>query len=516
MKLFLEKYAEQIIGVLTGLDRLVIRGTLIALAVKAGMLDFLSRMGVLLKDFGTYVEIQTEILKKAALEEAHRLNRPVIYLPSSKQSKEAIAREIAQTDGISSGLICILTCVEACMTYDIFRNKAEKRLELVPRERKCLHIYRYWIDPIFGFMSARLQTWFPFSIQICINGHEFLARQMDCLGIAYAQKDNCFPWIEDLAKAQEVMDSIFQLSWPSLLDNIAQQLNPAHTQIFHSYTISYYWSVYQSEVSTDVMFESSTELDKIFPRLVSGAICSFSALDVMRFLGKTLNANFKGEIVSNIKEREEGMRLKHHVNDNSVKVYNKQGSVLRVETTINNPCEFKVYRPKAGKPDGPLSWQRMRKGVADLHRRAEISQKSNERYLDALATIDTNETLPEIIKPVCQSVRWKERSIRGLHPWTEKDLQLFRAINRGEFVINGFSSKNILCYLFPEPFSSPEEKCRAGARVTRMLRMLRAHGIIKKIPRSYRYQLTLKGRKIVTAILQCQHVTLQQLNGIPA
>lgn len=516
MNIFLEKYAEQTIGVLSGFDRLIIRGILRALTLTAGMFDFLQRTRVLLKNFRTYVIEQTKILKEASMQEANRLNRPIIYLDSGKISKENMAREIAQRDGITEGLICIFKAVELCKSYEIFRNRDEKKLELVSKGRKCLFLYHYWIDPIFGFMSARIQTWFPFSIQICINGREFLARRMDALGIDYVRKENCFPWIEDITMAQTIINSMLSISWVSILDNIARQLNPAHEKIFHSYAIDYYWMVYQSEVATDVIFKSSSTLDRVFPKLVLGAIDSFSALDVMRFLGKKqLRSNFPGQVVSNIKERTEGMRIKHSVNDNSVKAYNKQGNILRVETTINNPHNLKVYRPKQSDPD-TLCWQRMRKGIADLHRRVEVSQKSNERYLNALATLNTDQPLPEIIKPVCKSVKWKKRSVRGLRPWTEKDIKLLKTINRGEFVISGFCSKDIRGHLFPESFSSPEAKRRAGAKVCRMIRMLRAHGIIRKSPRRYRYQLTVKGRKIITAILQCQRVTVEQLNEIAA
>lgn len=170
MKSFIEKHADLVIGILSGFDRLVIHGVLRSLSVTCGMMDFLCRIGVLLKNFGSYVECTSLKLKAASLAEAKALNRPVRYLASSSADKVKIAREIMEVDKIENGLICVLTSVEVCQSYELYRNKEKKKLELKPRKRKCLHLYHYWIDDEFGFMSARIQTWFPFRIQICLNG----------------------------------------------------------------------------------------------------------------------------------------------------------------------------------------------------------------------------------------------------------------------------------------------------------------------------------------------------------
>jgi hypothetical protein len=516
MNHFTKKYEKNIAGILSGFDRLVIRGSLRMLCFQMGMLSFLQCMGVLLKNFGSFVEERTEMLKKASYQEAYRLNRPIEYLPSCNTKKEPIAREIAARDNVKSGLICILKCVEPCMSYEIFRNRETKKLELVPRRRQCLHIYHYWVDPVFGFMSARIQTRFPFSIQICLNGREFLARRMDEENIFYIKEDNCFTYIDNFQRAQQLMDSMLDIAWPKHLNQVVEKLNPAHHQIFAPQTFEYYWSAYQSETATDVVFHYSNELDRIYSALLMGCITNFSSGDVMHFLGKTLSATFKGRLNTDLKNLYQGTRIKHWVNSNSIKLYNKKGNILRVETTINNPHDFRVYRPKEGEPDGNLEWRPMRKGIADLHRRSEVSLACNHRYLDALATLDTDDTLSNLIPPVCKSIRRKKRSIRGLRPWTSNDLQLFTAINRGEFNINGFSNKDIRQQLFPQFNSCRKQKRRFSAKVTRMFSMLRAHGIIKKVKNRHRYHLTSKGREVINAILCSQNITIKQLNELAA
>jgi hypothetical protein len=264
MECFIQEHQEKAVGVSSGFARLALRGTLRSLAVTAGMMDFLSRMGVLLKNFGAFVETKTKTLRDASTEAARRLGRPIRYLQSSTIGKETVARQIAQADGITDGLICVLSCVEPYMSYEIHRNREEEKLVLEPRHCKCLHLY--WGDRAFGFMSARIQTWFPFTIQVCINGREWLARQMDRRGMRYERRERCFAWLEDVPAAQRLMDKLSRASWPAVLGAAARHLNPAHEKMLAPYRAGYYWSVCQGEWATDVMFESAKALVRSIPR----------------------------------------------------------------------------------------------------------------------------------------------------------------------------------------------------------------------------------------------------------
>jgi hypothetical protein len=296
-------------------------------------------------------------------------------------------------DGIDHGLICVLSCVEPCLSFEVGPNPEKKQLELKHRLRKCLFLYHYWMHPVFGFMSARIQTWFPFQVQIYLNGREWLAQQMKGAGIEYIRQENCFPWVADYQRAQALMDEQLKTDWPQELGAIARQLNPLHEEIFDQFPAHYYWSVGESEWATDVGFRGGVELRRLFPLLVEHGMLHFSSSDVMKFLGHRVGANgqvhgnFQGEVTTDLKRRTEGARVRHGVNQNSVKMYDKahrtMGSVLRVEMTMNNEKAFRVYRSKEGEPDGEKKWRRMRRGLADLHRRAGVSQKVNERYLEA-------------------------------------------------------------------------------------------------------------------------------------
>ncbi len=516
MKAFLQRHTEKILGVLSGWDRLVFRGTLRQIAFLAGMKSFLWKRQVLLKNWKSYTQAVTATVIEASGREAKRLGRTVEFLQSSKTNKEEKALEIAARDGIKEGLICVLECVEPCVSYEVHKSRERKLLELQPRTTKCKFLYHYMVHPVFGFMNARIQTWFPFNVQICLNGREWLSREMDRIGLGYERRDNCFARIDDVARAQKLMDRQLEIAWPKELARIGHMLNPAHRAIFKVMPVGYYWSVYQSEWATDVMFRDAATLAALYRPLVLHAITTYSSGDVMRFLGRKVKGGFRGEVVSDFKDRAEGLRIKHRIGENSVKAYDKQGSVLRVETTINDPAGFKVFRPKEGERDRAKEWLPMRRGIADLHRRSEVSQATNERYLDALAAVDSATPLGELLATVTRPVTWSGTRVRGLRPWAEDDLDLIRAVSRGEFCLNGFRNRDLQGLLFAKPAASDQERRSRSGRVSRLLRLLRAHGLIRKLPKTHRYKLSDRGRQIAVAILAAHDLSLEQINKAAA
>lgn len=526
MNKFIERFSSRIAGVLSGFDRVVFRGSLRRIQHGQGMMNYLWAERVLLKNFGQHVQQISERIKSASLQVAQQQKRPIHYLHSSQVSKEDMARKIADRDQVREGLVCVLSCVEPCMSYEVRRNAASQRLELASCIRKCLHLYHYWIHPRLGFIHARLQTWFPFAIQVCLNGREWLARQMDQAGIQYQRYDNCFGQIGDYAQAQKLMEQQLKVRWPQLLDPIAGQLNPLHEEIFADFPTHYYWTTYQSEWAMDIVFRDPQQLRRLYPRLLHLGIRSFSSPQVLRFLGKKTTlagqvpGNFTQQIVTDLRRRQEGVRIKHALGRNSVKLYDKlytpSSAVLRLEATVNEPKDFLVYRRKEGDGKGPRSWRTMRRGVADLHRRTQISQKIVDRYADALASVDDHATLEELTASIERRVNWKGKWVRPLHPFTPEDRTLLEAVNRGEFTVHGLRNRDLQCLLYDSPLASPTEARRRSAAVSRKLRLLRAHGLIQKLPHTHRYQVTASGRSIISALLTARHATLKQLAAIAA
>jgi len=526
MNKFIERFSNGIAGVLNGFDRLVFRGTLRQIQHWGGMMSYLWQQQVLLKNFGQHVQQISERIKTASLRAAQEQGRPLHYLYSSQVSKEDMARKIAAQDKVREGLVCVLTCVEPCMSYEVRRNAAGKQLELASCIRKCLHLYHYWVHPQLGFLNARLQTWFPFAIQVCLNGREWLARQMDQAGMQYQRYDNCFSQVEDFARAQQLLEQQLKVRWPQLLDPIARQLNPLHAEILADLAPRYYWTTYQSEWAMDIVFRDPEQLRRLYPKLLHLGIHSFSSPQVLRFLGKKITAaggvpgTLTQQVISGLRQRQEGVRIKHAVGRNSVKLYDKlytpTAAVLRLEATINEPEAFLVYRRKEGDSKGPRSWRTMRRGVADLHRRTKISQKIVDRYADALASVEDNATLEELTASLERRVNWNGRWVRALHPFAQEDRNLLAGVNRGEFTVHGFRNRDLQSLLYRSPAVSPTEAHRRSAAVSRKLRLLRAHGLIQKLPHTHRYQVTSSGRQIITAVLAARHATLKQLTALAA
>lgn len=528
MQGFIQRHAANVIGVLSGFDRVRLRGTLRWLSNTRGMYGFLQATSVLLKDFTRYAQRITERIRQRTVSDARKARRPLIYLNSSQESKEELARQIARKDGIRQGLICVFTCVEPCYYHRVAPNREKQRLELRYEPGKCLHHYHYLQDPQLGFLHVRLQTWFPFSMMVYLNGREWLARQMDVAGIGYVRRDNCFVQIDDLPRAQKLMQEQLRVGWSALMNRLTRQVHPLHRELFRDPPNPYYWSVSESEWATDILFRSQSALQELYPRLIRHGITALSSGDVMRFLGhrtpaQGVNGHFQGEVVTSLKRRPEGVRIKHRSGKNSVKMYDKQGTVLRVETTLNDAGPLQVYRraePQAsrtcrsGKP--VKRWRPLRKGVADLARRAKLCQAANDRYLASLAQVEDTTPLAKLTEKLCQPTWYSGRRVRALNPFGVEDAKLLAAVNRGEFVLHGFRNRDLRPLLFGTDECTPQEARRQSAAVSRRLRLLRAHGLITKVPKTHRYQLTSLGRTSVSALLHAGKANAVQLNQLAA
>jgi len=518
----ISKLGDQLSGVLHGFDRLRLRGTLRHLYAHNVMEAYLNAAGVLIKDFGQLVNRTSAAVRAATEAFAESWQRPVRYLPSSQTSKEEVARAIARKDGVKEGLIAVLSALEPCKSFRVVGNRQTKQIELKVEPRRCLHYYFYFEHPTFGFMHARLQTWFPFQIDVCLNGRHWLAKQLDAKGIAYRKRENAIIWCEDLAQAQRLLDEQVRWDWGQELEALMRLIHPTHEQIRRPLDLRYYWTVSDSEFASDLLFRRAQDLARIYQSLVHHALRSFSSPDVMRFLGRHVpttgyvDGHFQGEIISDLKRRPEGIRVKHSLDGNSIKLYDKQGTVLRVETTIPNPDLFKVYRTSTGDPEGAKSWRELRRSVADMERRAQVSRAANGRYLEALGAVAGGVPLAHWAQEVCAPLRHRGRSCRGLHPLRADDASLFAAINRGEFAINGFRNQDLRRLLSPATPISPKAARSQAAAIRRRIGLLRVHHLVRKVGKTRRYVVTQKGRTIITAFLAAAQADVEQLTKLAA
>ena len=363
MERFVTRHSDRITATLAGFDRMRFRGTLRSISYRRGFDQFLTRQHVLLKDFGPFALRVSDRLKAHAEALAAAAGRPVEYLASSRVSKEDRARAIAARDGITEGLICVLSCVEPCRSFGVRKDRPTQRLVVTAQERKCLHLYFYYLDREFGLMHLRLQTWLPFTIHVCVNGREWLARQLRAARMTYTQVDNAITAVADPARAQQLLDRLGTRRWTGLLTAWARRINPLPAALDLR---PYYWSLDESEFATDVLFRDAAALAGVYPALTRHAIEQFGSDDVLRFLGRRHGPGSDGEVTTHLLRRVEGVRVKHWVEENSIKMYDKHGTVLRIETTINNPRRYMVRRHIVRQGRRCVTWIPMRKGVCDL------------------------------------------------------------------------------------------------------------------------------------------------------
>ena len=497
MNTILEQYKDKINGSFSFFDRMILKGHIRQFFSSSGKQYFLSERNVLIKDFSAFAEQVTSSIVSRAEEFAHASGRPLRYLTSPKISKEQTALEILESSPVDEGLICILSAVEYCQTLQP-RKKEDGKLSLDTVNRKCKYYYFYFQDKTFGFMHVKLQTWFPFQIQVYINGREMMKHVFDANHISYRMYDNSFSEISDIQKAQELADKFDSKSLCRQLDLFAHKVNPYLDTIEEVFHQGYHWCVDQCEFATDVMFTSREALEDLYPSLVGHAFYDFKCTDVFSFLGRKLDQKFLGEAVSDYRKRPEGWRIKFKMKSNSIKMYDKF-NCLRIEMTINAPREFKVYREVQHRNGSTsMRWVPMGKSIANLYRYAEISKAANKRFLDSICNVIPQKSIEKEINSVYAKKKVHGRQYTGYHVWSPETFALFEAISDGKYLIRGFTNKEIRKTLYPQKASSKQ----ISGKVSREFAKLRAHGLIRKIPHSRRYLVSDKGRRVMGALIE--------------
>src|SRR4029079_13471599 len=429
---------------------------------------------------------------------AAELGRPYEYLPSSSLSKEQLAREIIARDQIQRGLVCVFAAVEPCRTISVRPNRASKKLERLAQSRQCKHLYFYFVDQEFGLMHIRLQTWLPFNIQVCLNGRRWLGNKLQAAGIPFVQHDNTFTEIADLQRAQQFMDQLMQRDFARYLNALTKVISPLTRHPEWKLPNGYYWSFQEVETATDIMFRDGDSLSRLYPSLLKHAMLVCNSTDVLRFLGRRFNSTFKGEVSSNLRHRPEGLRVKHWVEENSIKMYDKALSVLRIETTINNPHRFQALRNSTRYGQPCRRWLRLRETRIGIRRLVQIARAANERYLQALSVVGEPKPSHRILDPVSQPVQQQGRRVRPLQPISPRESRLFQAICQGRFILNGFRTKE-LCQLLPPP--AELDLHRYARRIGRQLHLLRARGWIWKVAKTHYYRITNKGHEVMATAI---------------
>ena len=508
--MFTNTSRDDILGTNGCFDRVIVSGTFIPLSYVEGLSRFLSANEILLKEFLPHARSLADSLKAHAKSLAEQANVPYIYLNDSSTRKETLVKSLIRKRGEHPGLVAVLAALEVSPSFDIFKNKQRHKLELVQRPRKCLHFYFYFIDADFGLCYFRVQSFFPFRVQIYFNGRERLARKLDRAKIAYHKSDNCFTSIADFETAQQLADELDVSHLHTFFDSWAEQYVSILPDLRQKWQLSYHWSIRQIEYAYDILFKSQGKLDAIYKQLLQYMTLSVLPEDIMSFLGKKLSGPQVGRIDTSMKKTYLGYRIKHRNGAINIKVYNKSGSVLRIEMTINDLSQFRVYREVIQR-DGQsvIKLAPLKKSIYSLGHVLRISKAAIKRYLDFLSNMHDNSCNVKELRQLTGRKTKDGNHYKGFNPLNSEDSTLFEILLNGAFITTGFKNKELRQQL-TERFS---EKNWSPSKVSRLLKRLRVFGLIRRVNNSFRYLLTAKGRALLTLALKVMNlITIPEIH----
>lgn len=521
MELFVAKFRDVIKGILTGFDRIVFKGSILPLAHAAGAMSFCMSHGVLNKDFKRWAIEQTrQVVQSAEQLAREHCGRGIQPILSSKIRKEELAHKRQRETGTQSGLIGVWSATESCWSYRAQYSERAGHPLLHKEPMKCKHLYFYFDHARYGFMNIRLQTWFPYHIQMAFNGREWLRRSLEKAGSDFVVRGNKFLHIDDYARAQRLLNRQLDTRWEHMLEGFLADAFPAQKAILGPH-LSYYWTLWESEWATDFIFRSPDDIAPIADSLLRHAFMTGTGTRVLRYLDRPLKkdgtprANLNHEVTSRLLDFHDGLRVRHWVDTNSVKGYNEL-NVFRAEMTMNQPDMFRVYRHTQGQARSePKRLLPLRQGVADIVLRTKVSQDINERFVDNLAAAQCETPVRELLDGVIKAFTKEGRRVRALVP-TGKDRPLLQAINDPAFCIAGLSNSDLREKLRDKIGYSHMTEKQLSAKISRQLRLLRDHGLIRKVPSRKRYLVTRKGRELTMALDALLAASTKQLMDIAA
>lgn len=489
------RHSNEITGILSCFDRIIITGTLPQVCYSKGMTSYLYSKGIRIFDYPKFAEPFREEIRSNAEQLAKTHGISIEYVAKSHIRKEDLVKKVLDKRGTHTGLVHILSAMESCGSYKPWHDKQTGKTFLKGTQSKCLHYYFYFIDPYLGYGYIRVPTWCPFKLQVYLNGHNILANELDKQNLKYSMLDNAFDYIEDFNKAQEISDTIDVKKIHERLDELAKTYCPVYT----SFNQVYHWSTTQIEYATDIVFKKQKYLQSFYSEIIATAIHTVKPDNIATFLGHKVDPRYKGEMGNNYNIRIQGSRIKHTMGKSSIKMYDKFSKILRIETTTNNVTFFKHYREVEHR-DGTKSmkYAPMKKNIYSLTPLAVIFKASNRRYLEFISAFDNKDAGRKRLNKISKSKQVNKRNYKGFNLFSDFDLTLLLTVLRGEYNISGFRNKDIRMRL-PE-FNT--------GKISRLIKRLKVFGLIKRAGKTYKYYFTKLGKELVIAAQKLKQTVL--------
>ena len=466
---FRDTAPDRIVGILSGFDRLLFRGTLRSIAYVGGLDIFLSSQHVLYKDFATFALGVSDRLKAHAEAVATHAGRPFRYVVSSRQSKEDLAREILRTNPVVEGLICVLSCVEPCQSFTIRRDRATHHLQLDVASTQVLASVLLlsrpglWADACAGADLAPVHD--P---GVCLRAR-VAGPPIDARAARISAGRQRLRGPRGPRRAQALADQLIDWPWQTFCSG-----SPASSirgRVPNGRASSRTLDPPPRRYATDVLFRDADTLTDWYPRLLQHAIAHFGAVDVLRFLGRRLTGRFSASSAPTCGGAG-GTRIKHWVDENSSDVRQSDAPAAhRNDAQQSAALQRPPRRPPPRAPRRRLVTAAEK--YADLRRWVDIARAANARYLDALSVVGEITPSHHLLDPVSHRVTRHGRPFRPLRPISPDDAAVFRSCSRGSSSIQGIRNADLRRQLLPDAETTPLTRRQASGRVSRLLRLLR-------------------------------------------
>ena len=493
--LLTERYQAQISGVLGCFDRVIIRGTPGIFAYADGMTSFFFARRWRIFDFASIFKPVTDGIIENVKQMAASNNVEIEYVRKvGSFRKEDKVAKIMEVRGNKPGLVHIFSQLEICNTYDPWYDKQTQKTYFKHAQTKRLCYYIYFMDKTLGLCYIKVPTVAPFGLMFYFNGHNLLENKLISAGIEYAKRDNAFVSVGDYEMAQSLSDELDMKNIHKILDGCSNRWCPLPKE----WGISYQWTLTEVEYSLDIVFRDASALKPLYDNIIETAMHTVTPENIANFLGKRFSLQFEGEAGSRYNKRILGTRIKHQLGDTSVKVYDKFGSILRIEVTSNDVSEMRVFRPVQKRDGATVSKMApVKKSIYSLFDLVALFKKACYRYLETISSFDDPSDGLKKLSVATETIEENNRKYRGLNFFSEADKKILLAVADPKF-FNGMRNKH-LRQLLPG-FSSN--------KISRLFKNLTLRGLLEKVRRTNLYRLTTLGKNVITAGFKAINMSL--------
>jgi hypothetical protein len=494
--LITDTYKNDILGCLYCYDRVNINATAGTFGYVDGMTQFFYANNFRIFSFSdVFAPVTKNIIENAEkISTENNLKIDYVSKPKSFRKDDKIS-DIIKHRGTHEGMLHIFSQLETYNSYKPWHDKNTHKTFFKNDSTKGLVYYFYFIDRLFGLCFVRVPTKAPFKVVFYYNGHNWLENKLVNNSIHFQKIDNAFLLIDNFNEAQKICNKIRIPDLHQALNILIKRFCPLPKE----WNLNFNFTISQVEYALDISFKDKNTLKHLYDNVVKTAMHTITPENISNFLGKRFSNLFEGESGTRYNKRIPGTRIKHQMGAVSVKIYDKFGQILRIEVTCHDVSKINLFRD-VQKRDGSIEKKvaPARKSIYSLYDLMSPFKNIIKRYLEFISSFDDPTDGISKLDKITDDVRENNRNFKGFNFFNKSDEKILLAIADGKYCVRGLANKDLRNQLIS----------KNSNQVSRILKRLRLHGMIKKIRKSYRYHLTVLGKQIILAGLKFKNMSL--------